>query len=185
MTAAPVGVLVALGGAAQEQPLVAALDRSGSGARVVRRCVDLADLLAAASARTASVALVDADLRRLDAEAIARLTACEVAVVAVVRSADEESERRMHRLGAVDVVSDGTPSAAVVSAVVAAPGRRIGDPLAALEADLQSEPEQRMGPPGMVIAVWGPTGAPGPDHGGRDTRSRSGTARRGDVARRC
>ena len=62
MTAAPVGVLVALGGAAQEQPLVAALDQAGSGARVVRRCVDLADLLAAASARTASVALVDADL---------------------------------------------------------------------------------------------------------------------------
>jgi Flp pilus assembly CpaE family ATPase len=162
VTAAPVGVLVALGGAAQEQPLVAALDRVGSGARVVRRCVDLADLLAAASARTASVALVDADLRRLDAEAIARLTACEVAVVAVVRSPDEETERRMHRLGAVDVVADGTPSDAVVSAVVAAPGRRVEDRLAALEAELQSD---LSGPPvapqGMVVAVWGPTGAPG------------------------
>ena len=68
----------------------------------------------------------------------------------------------MHRLGAVEVVTDGTPSAAVVSAVVAAPGRRIGDPLAALEADLQCElTEQRVAPPGMVIAVWGPTGAPG------------------------
>ena len=162
MTASAVGVLVALGGAAEEQSLVAALDRARSGAKVVRRCVDLADLLAAASTRTASVALVAADLRRLDGEAIARLTSCDVSVVAVVRAGDDESERRMRRLGVADVVADTTPSESVVAAVVAAPSQRASDPLAELEAELQARASvERTGPPGILLAVWGPTGAPG------------------------
>ncbi len=164
MTSSSVGVLVALGGALAEQSLVAALDRPGSGATVVRRCVDLADLLAAASTRTASVALVAADLRRLDGEAIARLTACDVSVVAVIRSGDDESERRMRRLGVAEVVADAAPLDAVVAAVLAAPGRRTSDPLAELEAELQASVQVREEPPerpGIVVGVWGPTGAPG------------------------
>ena len=144
--------------------MVAALDRPGSGATVVRRCVDLADLLAAASTRTASVALVGAELRRLDGEAIARLTACDVSVVAVVRSGDDETERRLRRLGVADVVADTLPLDAVVAAVVAAPSQRASDPLAQLEAELQTAVHVSVEPavpPGIVVALWGPTGAPG------------------------
>jgi MinD-like ATPase involved in chromosome partitioning or flagellar assembly len=162
VTASAVGVLVALGGAPEEQPLVAALDRPDSGATVVRRCVDLADLLAAASTRTASVAVLAADLRRLDGEAVARLSSCGVCVVAVVSDGDDESARRMRRLGAADVVADSTPLDVVVSAVVTAASRGNHDPLAELEAELQTHETDVLGSQsGLVVAVWGPTGAPG------------------------
>src|SRR3954453_13089612 len=48
---------------------------AAAGVAVVRRCVDLADLLAAAAAGLAQVAILSADLRRLDREAVARLAA--------------------------------------------------------------------------------------------------------------
>ena len=50
---------------------------------MVRRCVDLADLLAAAGGGRAVAALVSADLRRLDREVLARIRAQGVAVVGV------------------------------------------------------------------------------------------------------
>ena len=59
-TVTEVGVLLAVGGLASEQQALAALDRPARGVRVVRRCVDLADLLGAAGGRTASVAVVSA-----------------------------------------------------------------------------------------------------------------------------
>ena len=163
MTASSVGVLVALGGAPEEQSLVAALDRAGSGAKVVRRCVDLADLLAAASTRTASVALVAADLRRLDGEAIARLTACDLSVVAVVRSGDDEGERRMRRLGVADVVTDTTPTGRRGRSCPGRPEpshRAIRSP-SSRPSCRRPRRERARGPPGIVVAVWGPTGAPG------------------------
>jgi hypothetical protein len=75
--------------------LVAALERRPVGVTVVRRCVDLADLLAAAASGTARAALLSADLRRLDREALARLAAAGVAVVGLYPPGDETSERRL------------------------------------------------------------------------------------------
>ena len=69
---APVPVLAAVTGASWEAALVSALERAPAGITVVRRCVDLPDLLAAASVGTARAVLLSAGLRRLDREALSR-----------------------------------------------------------------------------------------------------------------
>ena len=169
-----VPVLTAVADAVWEAQLVAAFERGDLGVAVVRRCVDLADLLATAATGQARAALLSSDLRRLDRDALARLTVARVAVVGLVPPGDEEAERRLRALGVAHVLpADSTPeqlSAAVVVAVAdtsePSPGERVavGDPRDALpelaSAVEPSEPERPAGD-GRVIAVWGPTGAPG------------------------
>ncbi len=165
-----VPVLTAVTGARWEADLVGELDRADYGVQVVRRCVDLADLLAAAAAGTARAALLSADLRRLDRDAVTRLTAAGVAVVGLVNPGDEVAEGRLTALGVPAVLPADAGaeaiSAAVVSAVAGlgteAARRVIADPHGAAP---------HLGPPGAagpdpdgagtVVAVWGPTGAPG------------------------
>ncbi len=60
-----VHVVTAVTGAPWEAALVASLERGQSRVEVVRRCVDLADLLATAAAGTVDAVLLSADLRRL------------------------------------------------------------------------------------------------------------------------
>ena len=69
----------------------------------MRRCVDLVELLAAAAVGTARAALISADLRGLDREALAQLAASGIAVVGL--AADEAGERLLHQLGAGFVVA--------------------------------------------------------------------------------
>lgn len=175
MSTSPIGVLTAVPGATWEADLVAMLDRADVGLRVVRRCVDLADLLAAAAAGTASVVLLSADLRRLDREALARLAAARVGVVGLVAPHDDEAVRRLRQLGVRRVLAADV-GAAIVAAAVLDVVTAVRDP----EADRAwashafsepapphvgvtevvrgaSEPE----PDGRLVAVWGPTGAPG------------------------
>ena len=83
------GLLTAGSGQNWENDLVAALDRPGSPMTVLRRCVDIGDVLAIATTGQASVAIVSADLRRLDTEAVARLRVSGVAVVGVYPAADQ------------------------------------------------------------------------------------------------
>ena len=64
------GLLTAGSGQSWENELVAALDRPGSPMTVLRRCVDIGDVLAVATTGQAAVAIVSADLRRLDTEAV-------------------------------------------------------------------------------------------------------------------
>ena len=170
-----VPVLTAVSDARWEAQLVAALERGDLGVAVVRRCVDLADLLATAATGQAQAALLSADLRRLDRDALGRLSVAGVAVVGLVPPGDEEAERRLRQLGVVHVLSsDSSPedlSAAVMLAVSGAgapsAGERaaLADPRAALP-DLPPPPEPvdltdtGIGT-GRLVAVWGPTGAPG------------------------
>ncbi len=98
-------VLIAGGGAAWEAGLVAALD-ADPAVQVARRCVDVVDLLAAAGAGLGRAALVAADLRRLDADAVDRLIAAEVAAVGVVRRGDSDTEDRLRALGIDYLVPD-------------------------------------------------------------------------------
>ncbi|MDQ1681867.1 MAG: hypothetical protein QOH99_408, partial [Frankiaceae bacterium] len=65
-------VLTAIGDPSVEGGLVAAFDRPVHGITVVRRCVDVADLVAAATMGTARCAIVSSDLRRLDRDVLAR-----------------------------------------------------------------------------------------------------------------
>jgi MinD-like ATPase involved in chromosome partitioning or flagellar assembly len=179
-----VPVLTAVTDAVREADLVSAFERTDYGVNVVRRCVDLADLLSTAAGGTAQAVILSADLRRLDRDALARLATAGVAVVALVNPSDEDAERRLRQLGVRHVLRiDAGPqaiSAAVASAVaedVVTGALHLGyaDLRAALPqlptdgsagdgadvddgADMSAD-ESVWG--GRVVAVWGPTGAPG------------------------
>ena len=161
-----VAVITAVSGPG-ESDLVAAVE-SSAGYSVTRRCADLPDLLAAAAAGIGEVALVSAELRTLDRPALAELAEHGLRVAGVVHPGDESGERRLRQLGL----------AVVVRTDVAPP--ELDDALDGLEASVpaQSAPqpvsvEDVRGAPGTsedappeivdarVIAVWGPTGAPG------------------------
>jgi Flp pilus assembly CpaE family ATPase len=161
-------VFTAVTGAAWESELVGALDREDHGVTVVRRCVDVADLLAAAATGTGQAALLSAELRRLDGAAVARLTAAGVALVGLVEPNDTGAAERLRQLGVVRVLpADADPeeiARALRDAVSGAPvaGHDVGDPRAALPVlGLPPEPSVQPAGRGRLIAVWGPTGAPG------------------------
>lgn len=67
------GVLIASGGAAWEDKAVAAVATAGPGVVLLRRCLDVEELLGAASTGSARVAVVSHLLPGLDADAVARL----------------------------------------------------------------------------------------------------------------
>jgi MinD-like ATPase involved in chromosome partitioning or flagellar assembly len=166
-------VFTAVTGAAWESELVGALDRADHGVTVVRRCVDVSELLAAAATGTGQAALLSAELRRLDADAVARLDAAGVAVVGLVEPGDERAAERLRQLGVPRVLpADAEPEAIAqalreaVSGVPAA-GRDVADPAAALPAlggaalGGAAQADETPAGSGRVVAVWGPTGAPG------------------------
>lgn len=147
------------------------------GIAVGRRCVDLADLLAAAAAGHGDVALVSADLRGLDRDALAHLGAHGVAVVGASPDGDEEQERRLRQLGVQRHVHLATPGEDLVESLTvhAAAGVAVAsgpqqtwpgqDPPTAPVALVTDSTPPPVAPAeavrGRVIAVWGPTGAPG------------------------
>lgn len=172
----PVPVLVAVTGAPWESQFIAALNGTPSGLTVLRRCVDLADLLAATATATASAALIWPDQRRLDKEALRRLADGGVAVVAVATPGSSIDEEIARSLGIAHIVSADAPPGDTVATVAQAIGRlgadRHGEPApppasdegtgasgpSRPEADGEAGAER---PRGRLIAVWGPTGAPG------------------------
>jgi len=112
-------VLVAVTGA-WEAPLVGALERSRSLV-VLRRCADLAELLAVAATGRAGAALVSADLHRLDRAAVARLTSAGVVVVGLAAPAAlREQEPRLLALGVSAVAPVDAPAALLEELVHAA-----------------------------------------------------------------
>ncbi len=128
-------VLVAAGGAAWE-PDVLRTTETDPALTLLRRCVDVADLLVAADGRPGAVALVDQDLPGLDADVVWRLQQAGVHVVGV-----EADPERVAPLGIVRVVARHEVA-------------RLGD-------DLLEPPPGRPAADGRVVAVWGPVGAPG------------------------
>ena len=163
-----VQVFTAVTGAAWESSLVGALDRSDHGVTVVRRCVDVAELLAAAATGTGQAALLSAELRRLDVDAVDRLTAAGVAVVGLVDPGDEKAAERLRQLGVLHVLPADSEAEVIAQAlreaVAGAPAapRGIADPQTALPAlGLPAPDDERPAGRGRLVAVWGPTGAPG------------------------
>jgi Flp pilus assembly CpaE family ATPase len=161
-------VFTAVTGAAWESELVGALDRADHGVTVVRRCVDVSELLAAAATGTGQAALLSAELRRLDADAVARLEAAGVAVVGLVEAGDERAAQRLQQLGVARVLPADSEPEAIVRALreavagVPHPGREVAEPRAALpRLGEPARDEARPVGPGRVVAVWGATGAPG------------------------
>jgi MinD-like ATPase involved in chromosome partitioning or flagellar assembly len=157
----PAGVLVAVG-AVEFEPAVLSV-AAGSDLQVVRRCVDVADLVASAASRQAQAALVSAQLRGLDAEIVDRLQGEGVVVVGVVAEGSSADEALLRQLGvehvapADDLVSLGELIIEAVRAPVPAPAT--GNPRAADPAG--REVREHLARSGRVVAIWGPTGAPG------------------------
>ncbi|MGH3470140.1 MAG: hypothetical protein ACRDQF_20665, partial [Thermocrispum sp.] len=71
-------VLLALGGAPFESAVVVGLQAARREVQIVRRCVDVPDLLAAAATGQAQAVLVSTATPRLDADLVAALRARRV-----------------------------------------------------------------------------------------------------------
>ncbi|QTE30292.1 AAA family ATPase [Pengzhenrongella sicca] len=181
-----VGVLCAVRGQG-ETGVVTALDGASGQLSVERRCADLAELLAAAAAGVGALAVVSADLPHLDRDAVAQLHLAGVRVLVLTEPGPGHDER-MLALG-VDAVLGGSVSpAALVAAVLAlaetggtsgapaarpastapAGGEPTARPVASDDGSAASDDGAESGPAdlapapaGLVVAVWGPAGAPG------------------------
>ncbi|GAA1643917.1 AAA family ATPase [Georgenia ruanii] len=120
-------MLLALTGS-EEGELVQALDAPGTGVRVVRRCADVPEVLAAAAAGLGAVAVLAADLPGVDRPTLARLRAAGVRTLLVAGAHDLD---RCTALGADAVAPAGTAAATLADRVVAlarTPGPAGGDP---------------------------------------------------------
>lgn len=149
-------VLVAAGRAAWEPATLR--DLGAQGVVVLRRCVDLDDLLATALQGQADAALVSSALAGVDADALRRLEGAGVRLVAV--AADPVADERMHRLG----VSVCGPDEVVVTLRAALSAESTAAQVAGAAAVPLSPPgpaHRGEGHRGQVVAVWGPAGAPG------------------------
>lgn len=137
------------------------------GVVLLKRCVDVADLLAAASTGQADVAVLAADLPDVDAAVADDLAQHGVQVVGIAADADVTRPRaarigittilpadRVDELGAFLATLRRDATAAVSAPSLAPIAPRDGAALAA-------EPPPPLGPTGRVVAVWGPGGAPG------------------------
>lgn len=148
-TSGPISVLLAAGGEPWETEALRLLPTEGIA--VLKRCVDLADLLGTATTGTASVAVVSGLLPGLDADAVVRLLRDDVRCVAV--GGDREV---LTRLGVVHCHDPGEV-ASLAEAVRGAGSRSfVVDPVPP-EAELREPPAEA----GRVVAVHGGAGAPG------------------------
>ncbi|NIK62051.1 AAA family ATPase [Kribbella shirazensis] len=166
-------ILLAVTGAPWEADVVRRTEHA-SGIRVVRRCVDIADVMAAAaSGQARAVVLADA-LPRLSSDAVAALHARGIAVLALVdpleTGAPFGAEDRLSRMGIERILpADVSPvdlGRAVSDAVDSGPPITTSHfaggfvPLTPENAGQAEQPAFPQGT-GRLIAVWGPTGAPG------------------------
>lgn len=151
-------VLVAVPGPAESR-LLAGWEPLRRELVVVRRCADVADVLAAVGAGLARATVLGADLPGVDTEVLADLRRRGVGVVVLLPAgaAGEEAERRWRGLGATRfAVEDRSPAdvAREVALAAAAEHAPPTSPADAVEADA-------FGAPGRTVAVWGPHGSCG------------------------
>lgn len=167
MLGARPGVLVAAGGSGWEVEAVQLLAGGPAGAVLLKRCVDLPDLLASASTGQASVALVASSLPGLDADSVSLLRRSGVAVVVVTEpGAGHVALPGVFEVLASERVSDLAallPAAAAQAAYdgSSAGGAGLDGTVMGTRDDVAPEQAAAPGPAGTLVAVWGPTGAPG------------------------
>ena len=154
-------VLLLAAGEAWESPALADLE-AHPGVVVLKRCVDVDDLLASVTSGQVDVAVVALDAPGLDPASIAHLRRHAVRPVAVTSARADDLDVREHaqRLGIGSVVGAGGLATLpeVVTAVDEADTRRphAGTP-ASDDAPAPGSPDEA----GRVVVVWGPAGAPG------------------------
>jgi MinD-like ATPase involved in chromosome partitioning or flagellar assembly len=153
-------VLVVGAGAPWESAALAALT-SRAGIVLLKRCMDVTDLLANAAAGQAQVALVSLDAPGLDASAVAHLVRHQVRPVAVASTDRDGALRRARQLGIPAVVDDRQLDR-LADAVLAAGREQPTRPRPAAAPSAAPSAAPPAGPAlGRAVAVWGPTGAPG------------------------
>ena len=157
-----------------QEDLVGGLERLHGPVTVVRRCDELAELLAACQSGLARAAVVAEGSEDLTASLVDRLSAVGVAVVGLV--ADPGEAARLRAIGVITAVPD--VDAAGLAAKIAdavhqltgrGPGRPeprdsgLADPSAGLRPAGPAVAEEAPAPSGtgQIVAVWGPAGAPG------------------------
>ena len=150
-------VLMMASGAGWEQAAFGALTGRSDGV-VLKRCVDVDDLMAAAASGQADVAVLGLDAPGLDAAAVAHLRRYAVRPVGVVPDASHPDV--LARAGLVDVhalvaEADLATLPEVVTTVDDVGDTRSPQPDGGVPA---AEPE---GSAHRLVAVWGPAGAPG------------------------
>src|SRR3954453_13807130 len=121
---------------------------------VLKRCVDVEELLATSSAGQADAAVVALDAPGLDPAAVDLLHRHQMRVVAV--ASDSEAARTRAARIAVDVLVDDGDLAALPDAVEA----QVDPATFPAEPAPDAEP-LTSGQRGRVFTVWGPAGAPG------------------------
>lgn len=172
---APSTVVLVVASGAPWEPEALRLLGERPGLVVLKRCVDVADLMATAASGQAQVAVVGLDAPGLDATAVDHLRRHGVRPVAVVAAEQHEAGRvRAARLGVATLVADSSLADlpdAVASAEAAQPQPALPDLDAPDPAPTDDPPAE-----GRVLVVWGPTGAPG--------RSTLAAAVAGELGRR-
>ncbi|HET6562787.1 MAG TPA: hypothetical protein VFG72_12990 [Marmoricola sp.] len=166
-----VAVLLAAGAAAWEEQALELVAAPGRLA-LLKRCLDLSDLLATAARGSAQVAVVSDELPGLDADALDRLNQAGVRTLVVTGTVsgrptpdDEVAVRsRLLRMGASRVLA--AEAVGSLPELVLAAAQEDGPFAAPRHDDAQpvdpghAEDEVAAGP-GRLVVVWGPTGAPG------------------------
>lgn len=143
-----IAVILAVRGP-NEADLARAID-AHPGLVVVRRCADLVEAMAAAAAGLGGVVVLS-DQPRLDRAVIRAITRHGVSIVGIPSSA--EAVAHLLSLGVGTVTAVGATVDEVVGGVV----ESIEETVVAEEVSPSSETPGG----GVVVSVWGPTGAPG------------------------
>ncbi|HEY0644430.1 MAG TPA: hypothetical protein VGD39_13475 [Nocardioides sp.] len=154
-------MLVLAAGEAWESPALADLE-AHPGVVVLKRCVDVDDLLASVTSGQADVAVLSLDAPGLDPASTAHLRRHAVRPVAVTAARSDDLDVREHaqRLGISAVVGSGELASlpSVVTSVEDVADTRARDAAPAEPVLLDPQP---VADAGRVVVVWGPAGAPG------------------------
>jgi MinD-like ATPase involved in chromosome partitioning or flagellar assembly len=164
-----IGVLLAVPEHPQEQDLVAGA--SGSSLRILRRCLDGVDLLAAAAVEPGAAVVVSAGLPRLSTDIADRL-ALEPGRVVIGLAGSDADAALLDRLGVTRVVRSGPNAAATLQHLAGAlaaedgrgPDSGVWSTGCWTDGGTESAPlppSDVAAPTGRLVAVWGPMGAPG------------------------
>jgi MinD-like ATPase involved in chromosome partitioning or flagellar assembly len=155
-------VLLLAAGEPWESPALADLE-AHPGVVVLKRCVDVDDLLAAVTSGQADVAVVSLDAPGLDAASVAHLRRHAVRPVAVTSARSDDLDVREHaqRLGIAALVGSGELASlpAAVTTVEDVADTRARDEQLPERPDGVDDPDPTHD--GRVVVVWGPAGAPG------------------------
>ena len=104
-----------------EAPLIQAIQSRSDVLAIVRRCADLAEVVAAARAGLADLAVIDGSDPDLTIETVESLRACGMVVVAL---AAHHERSRLIALGVASVAAPGSPDQVVNSLIAATRTRR-------------------------------------------------------------